>query len=309
MNTGVVIPVGPARRENLTTCLEHLALQTVKPKIIVLVCDGPDAHIEMEVQSYPIPLAILDAPKHEPGMPQPRNIGARLLMTLDQDERFKSIPPISHAWFVDTDIIFRADCLEHFQKAMEANDEPRILVGPYDWLHEGAPREPDMNLKNDPRWVSFNDAYPWDVERENLAAGLACFTGNLVWPLDLFKKVGGFWDELHHGRCEDGELGLRAVGMGIGVSFVPEARGWHMWHPFSVDWVATANSRDVPMINARHPWKELGEGGDELFVVDEDGKRFNVRCGKCGENFNSNLIWEHREECQGTPEARRPAHA
>lgn len=303
MEVGVIIPVGPGREENLETCLKSVIEGTVRPAIIVLVCDGPDAHLNLSAENCPVPLAILKAPKHEPGMVQPRNVGAKLLMDLRKDERFKKVPAITHLWFLDTDIIVKSDALEHYRKAMEANDEARILVGPYDWLPDGV-REPVTDLHNDPRWVSFKDAYPWDVERENLAAGLACFSGNLVWPIDLFKKVGGFWDEIHHGRCEDGELGLRAVGMGIGVSFVKEARGWHMAHPIDIDLVTARNAIDVPKINARHPWKELGApkelgGGDELFVVDEDGKRFNVRCGKCGDNFNSNFIWEHRDECKG----------
>lgn len=306
MEVGVVIPVGPGRVENLTAAMECLERQTVRPSIIVLCCDGPDAHIDAQVQNWRVPIAILDLAKHEPGMPQPRNVGAKFLMDLNgrEDEEFKNIPEITHIWFLDTDIITTPDALEQYIKAMEANDEPRILVGPYDWLPPDV-GSPQPELHNDPRWVSFKDAYPWDVERENLAAGLACFSGNLVWPLDLFKKSGGFWDEIHHGRCEDGELGLRAVAMGIGVSFVPEARGWHIDHPYDPEERTRRNARDVPMINARHPWKELGEGGDELFVVDQDGKRFNVRCGKCGENFNSNLIWPHRDECQGKPEIRR----
>lgn len=295
MKVGVVIPVGPGRRENLEQCMRSLVQGTVKPAIIVLVCDGPEAHIDIDPTTVPVPVAILDTPKHQPGMPQPRNVGVQSLLKVQADER-SGIPEITHVWFLDTDIIVAEDALEHYYKAMAANDEPRILVGPYDWLHPGE-RTPLPDLKNDPRWVSFNDAQPWDVERENLAAGLACFSGNLVWPLDLFKKVGGFWDEMYHGRCEDGELGLRAVSMGIGVSFVSKARGWHLHHDFDPTVVSARNARDVPMINARHPWKELGEGGDELFVVDEDGKRFNVRCGHCKQEFNSALIWAHREEC------------
>jgi GT2 family glycosyltransferase len=301
METAVVIPMGPNRQENLQRALEHLESQNVKPAITVICCDGPESNVDpASVQNYTIPVVILNLPKHEPGMVQPRNEGAHFLMRMNdgEEEQFESIPEITHIWFLDSDIVTRPDALEHFVKAMEANDEPRILVGPYDWMPPGQVT-PMPDLRNDPRWVSFNEYYPWDVERENLAAGLACFSGNLVWPLDLFKKVGGFWDELHHARCEDGELGLRAVGMGIGVSFVAEARGWHIHHDYSVDVVNEKNARDVPMINARHPWKELGQGGDELFVVDEDGKRFNVRCAGCGENFNSNHIWKHREECEG----------
>jgi hypothetical protein len=307
MEVGVVIPVGPGRLENLQMVLERVVSQSSPPRIVVLVCDGPDAKVQVAKGMAPVPLAILEAPKpHEPGMEQPRNVGARLLTDLgEKDERFAGL---THVWFLDSDVIVRWDCLEQYAKAMNANSEERVLVGPYEWLPPGK-REPDPALHNDPRSASFAEFQPWDIHKGDLSAGLACFSGNLMWPLDLFQKVGGFWDELHHGRCEDGELGLRAVAMGIGVSYVREARGWHLWHggapaptPEYLERTARLNSRDVPMLNARHPWKELGEGGDELFVVDEDGKRFNVRCGKCGEEFNSGEIWNHRKECHAEPQ-------
>jgi len=109
-------------------------------------------------------------------------------------------------------------------------------------------------------------------------------------------RIGGFWNELHHGRCEDGELGLRAVAMGVAISFQSKARGWHVAHDTNNSLIQKRNDRDVPMINSRHPWVQ----GNGLFVVDEDGKRFNVRCPNCKESMNTLLWWEHAEKCLGT---------
>jgi len=285
VNVATVIPVGPGREANLSEVLQSLRVQTSPPTAIILVLDGPDAEPSVLPHDYPIPVETLRIPKHEPGQEQPRNAGVRFAV--------EKVPGLTHVWFLDSDIVTLSITLEKFQQAMIAEGEPRILVGPYDWLPPEV-RQPMPQLKNDPRWVTFDESYPWEIRREQLSAGLACFSGNLVWPVDLFVKTGGFWDELHHGRCEDGELGLRAVAMGIGVSFVKEARGWHLWHQVDHNGVFQKNARDVPMLNARHPWKDLGEGGEELLVVEEDGKRFNWRCGVCGEEMNSAHIWAHK---------------
>jgi hypothetical protein len=285
---------------------------------------------------YGLPLAVLRSPeKHQPGMEQPRNVGVRLLADLpSRDERFEGL---SHVWFLDTDVIPDPDALASFAHAefatevwrcpecghieigpdetessecpacftVNANDEGDtwepvdvVQVGPYDWLPPGK-REPMPELKNDPRWPSFDSHKPTDVLTSDLSAGLACFSGNLVWPIDAFQRIGGFWDELHHGRCEDGELGLRAVGMGLGISYVADARGWHLHHDRNVEWIEQTNAIDVPKLNARHPWKELGYGHDELFVVDQEGKRFDCRCGDCGRSFPSAEIWQHKATCNG----------
>lgn len=294
-----------------------------RPDQIVVITDGWDSHI-YDFRPCVIPTSFHSIPKHEPGKMQPRNVGVRILETQGFD----------YVWFVDSDLLFDPAAYANFKAAADIG--PRIMVGPYDWMPPGV-RTPLPSLQNDPRWIGFNENEPTDVLSNNLAAGLACFSGNLMWPLADFKRVGGFWDELHHGRCEDGELGLRAVAAGMGVSYVRGARAWHMHHEINYDWVVQANARDVPMLNERHPWMEgrcacgmemklhthsgcpeLDSNGDDdepcscgapailhtageqcngfqkaLFVVDEDGKRFNTRC-ICGWEGNSAEIWAHQ---------------
>lgn len=289
---GVVIPVGVGRAENLVEVIGCLNRQTVLPEVVVLACDGPEAHLGLEPkEGFQLPMSIMHLPKHEPGMEQPRNAGVREL------ERFD----VTHVWFLDTDVIVGDDCLEALLLSVGAcqnhGEDAEIIVAPYDWLPPGV-REPTPDLRNDPRWGSF-ERYPcYEVVREDLAAGLACFSGNLLWSIEAFKRVGGFWNELHHGRCEDGELGLRAVAMGTGVTFQGEARGWHLWHRINLTLTQQRNFRDVPMINERHPWKELPDGPRlELFVVEEDGKRFNARC-PCGWEGNTVEVFAHQAGCE-----------
>lgn len=283
IKVGVVIPVGPGRRENLTEVLRSLEAQILKPDSIMLVCDGREALIgTTEAQEFvpSIPLTSVLTEKHQPGMEQPRNIGVRFLRQLH--------PDVTHVWFCDSDVILAPEAGVAFGEAM-AFDAERILIGPYEWLPGGV-REQAPAIKNDPRWGSFNQHDPDETVVNDLSAGLACFSGNLIWPIAEFERVGGFWNEIHHGRCEDGELGLRAVAMGVPIGFVREARGWHLDHARNLAWIEQANSRDVPMLNDRHPWVQ-GEG---LFVVEEDGKRFNARCMECDWEGNTAEIWAHK---------------
>jgi hypothetical protein len=230
-------------------------------------------------------------------MEQPRNIGVRELQKV---AAFGLPNPITHVWFLDTDIIFGPNTLQAFADAYEANPEPRILVGPYDWMKPGERTLPPVDLSRDSdridhaddRWNAFDAHPPDEVTYNPTGSGPACFSGNLVWPIDEFWRVGGFWDQMHHGRCEDGELGIRAVAAGVGVSFVAKARGFHLWHPVNVDWVLATNAVDVPKINKRHPFMPDGEG-PHLLMAAKDGVRFDFKCPTCGGRFNSLSYWAH----------------
>lgn len=316
MKTAVVIPVGPGRRENLSMCLAHIVASRVRPRLVLLVMDGPEAEVDQEVLAEvrgQLPVGVVRAQKHHPGMEQPRNIGVRHLQRVN--ERISS--KFTHVWFLDSDVIVDPGALEAFTAANGPAN--RILIGPYDWLPPGT-REITPGLCNDPRWPSFKSNEKFKALVDDLSAGLACFSGNLVWPIDEFVRIGGFWNEIHHGRCEDGELGLRAVACGVPISFVGEARGWHLWHEVNTAETLRRNERDVPMLNERHPWVErrctcghqetdhspdgarpcmacdcVNLRKEELFVVEEDGKRFDVRC-PCGWSGNTAEIWTHQAQ-------------
>ena len=295
---GIVIPVGPGRQANLAQCLLGIA-ELRRPIIpldligVVLVGDG----VEMDELIATVPLAlrsrtgVLGLPKHKPGMEQPRNQGVRYLRG--------RWPEATHAWFVDSDVVLEPGALDAMGDALDGWAEPRILVGPYDWLPEtwrpetGVGWPSRSGVRNDPRWPMIEANDPSHVFRGDLSAGLACFSGNLVWPIGEFQRIGGFWSEIHHGRCEDGELGLRAVAMGIGISMVSGARGYHLWHPIDVDAAIARNERDVPMLNERHPWVE----GADVFMVDRDGKAFDVRCSGCGKLIPTIGWWAHATGC------------
>lgn len=273
---GVVIPAVQDRLDNLRLVLAYLADQTHPIEHVVIVCDGWQLdYNDIDLRLSP---TIVSIEKHHPGMEQPRNVGVRFLL-----------PSCTHVWFCDSDIILAEDALESLMDAVYHN--PMGLVyAPYDWMAPGE-RLPRWDLHNDPRWEMFLKYEPHDVVRDrNFGVALGCFSGNLVWNIEEFKRVGGFWNELYMGRCEDGELGLRAAAMGIPMSMQRKARGWHVHHPINGKLINEKNSRDVPMINERHPWLQ-DEG---IIVEDKDGKRFSVKC-ECGEVINTGEYWEHIE--------------
>lgn len=293
MTVGVVITAAPGRTENLTAVLDCLAVQTTPAAAVVLIEDGGQVISE-------VPAGIADrftswvTAKHEPGREQPRNLGVRALR--------EGWPDVTHVWFLDSDIIVESNCLEELLEALDRGPEDRIVIAPYDWCPPGMrpagdnPAEVGPGFKgvhNDPRWEMFHAHDADHVFRDDLSAGLACFSGNLVWNVAEFQRVGGFWNELHHGRCEDGELGLRAVAMGVPIGLTEFARGWHLWHPIDRDRVVRANERDVPMLNERHPWVQ----GSDVFMVDRDGKAFDTRCGNCGAEIPTGEWWQHAADC------------
>lgn len=290
----IVIPATPGREENLMAVLGCLEVQTVKPAAVVIVWDNAHAGPGEEIEKYDLPIRVLFTAKHKPGEMQPRNRGVRYVETKRRQ--------VTHAAFLDSDILVQPHWLEHYERAIEQGGPEGIYYGPYEWLGPKK-RQIDPLFKNDTRWPMFEEASVGKDLRPrfvgDLSKGLGCYSGNLVWNIADFCRVGGFWNELHNGRCEDGELGLRAVGMGVPIGLVPEARGWHLWHggppnptPEWLKYACGINDIDVPKIQERHPWVE----GSGLFVVEEDGKRFDVRC-VCGWSGNTALIWEHQARC------------
>lgn len=283
----VVIPVGAGRESNLREVFAALERQTEQPSVVVVIRDGADA---AKPPDSTLDVITHTAPKHEPGREQPRNVGVRIA---------KQFSPAEHVWFLDSDVVVEPDCLELILDAYaDGPTMKRIMVCPYDWLAPGnrPPIDPENLEMRDPRWEQFNASPPEKVYTEDLSAGLACFSGNLVWPVEEFERVGGFWSELHHGRCEDGELGARAVSMGVPISFCSWARGFHLHHWRSMTVMLERNRRDVPMLNARHPWIQQDT---VVFMVDRDGKAFDVRCHGCGEQIPTVGWWEHAAGCAG----------
>lgn len=282
----VVIPSVESRQDNLNAVLDHVDKQTLTPEAVVVVCDGWEPESDSQFVGENINVFYYSIPKHRPGLEQPRNRGVRFLQSLGLDTNY--------VHFLDSDCLPAPDCLAQYKLAHEYSSAvDRIMLGPYDWMGPGS-RNIQEDLYNDPRWEMFNTYGDYTTTFEgHLGVSLGCFSGNLVWPIKEFVKVGGFWSELHMGRCEDGELGLRACSMMIPMALVKNARAFHIHHEINSEAIYEKNARDVPLLNKRHPWVE----GEEIFVVDTEGKRFEWLCSECGQYINTGEFWGHFREC------------
>lgn len=275
MKTGVVITYGADRIENVNRTLDYLdELVVAEPEAVILVLDGHSELPDMRSERLRGRLGLIKIAKHEPGQEQPRNVGVRVLREVH--------PDVTHAWFLDSDILVRPNCLQFY----EEQPEDAILIGPYEWMPPGV-TEPIPDLHNDPRWEMFLERAHEAVVAD-LGVALGCFGGNLVWPIAEFTRIGGFHPMLYHGRCEDGELGLRAAAHRIPMVLVPDARGFHVSHPVNHELAFQRNQRDVPLLNSWHPWVQ--EKG--LIVTDQDGARFDFACA-CGQQVNTLEMWRH----------------
>ena len=251
---GVVCPVGPER--DVRPLLASLDAQSRLPRFVVFVWDGVEPY---DVASAGVPVRHVVTPKHHPGAEQPRNIGVRHLRAV--------APDCTHVWFCDSDLVYAEGACEAFSD--HAGDH--VMLGPYEWL-TGAEKGLQPSVRNDPRWPAF-DALDGQVLYGDLGSAVGHFSGNVVWPISLFQRLGGFHSDLFHGRCEDGELGLRAVESGVGVMYVAGARGYHQEHSVDLPLILERNRRDVPLLAEWHPWVL-----DALRFSDEDGCRLDWVC-------------------------------
>jgi hypothetical protein len=280
---GVVIPTAEGRQDNLARVIDGISAQIYAPEHIVIVCDGWSPVDDNEYSVFSANrTTIVSTEKHIPGKEQPKNVGVRHLPFL-----------CNHVWFLDSDVLPGPYALQAYKNAYEESPPlRRVFIGPYEWMKEGQ-KKAQYSLHNDPRWEMFRRFDYRSTFVGHLGVALACFGGNMVWPVDEFKRVGGFWNDLHAGRCEDGEMGIRATSMSCAFALVRDARGFHIHHKVNTKVIHEKNKRDVPMINERHPYVQ-DEG---LIVADYDGARFNQICQYCGKEINTLEYWLHAEEC------------
>lgn len=275
---GIVITACAGRENNLRQALDKINQLRPQPTAVVVVIDGTLREYNDELLKLLDGCEVVSIPKHQPGHEQPRNVGFTRLRQLD--------PGVEYCWFLDSDLLVAGDALRSYADVARPD---RILVGPYDWLPPGR-GDRARSLRNDIRWPAFERYAPTDPQH-GVHAFLACLGGNIVWPVEVFSTLGGFSRHLYHGRCEDGELALRAHEHHVPVGFVRDARAWHLHHPVNLEDVYAKNRVDNPKLLDWHPWL-----ADEGFVlVDEDGTRFDYVCPVCGEQMNCHYFWEHRE--------------
>jgi glycosyltransferase involved in cell wall biosynthesis len=268
----VVIPVGSGRMGNVHLVLASLEAQTMKEFEVILVNDGNiDEEYSPMIKMHPsLDIKYIYAPKHigGSGTIQPRNRGTMIALS----------PFVVYA---DSDVILNKDALKYYVQDFEENPD-RVVVGIYHWLTPMRISAVDVknrfddiieeklthlplngpqthNIARDMRLSLFNEQPREYVYRANTAEErkqlypkfLACFSGNIAFPQEIFWSVGGFWNELAAGIHEDGCMGLALMCAGKGISFDKRIYGGHIYHPRNVDYIKKMWAIEIPKINRR----------------------------------------------------------
>lgn len=193
---------------------------------------------------------------------QPRNKGAR------QAENPFFI-------FADSDVVLPPNALALYNEDM-SNNPNRIMLGIYHWLHPMIVTQRDVierfdniihhhlqkvplsepqthNICRDMRLKTFLETTPNDVFQKpgNLGAALACFSGNICWPKELFWGIGGYDNHVHAGAHEDGLSGLRAYFEGYGISYDKRIVGGHLYHSRDVGYIMSFKWQEMEYINSK----------------------------------------------------------
>jgi len=170
---------------------------------------------------------------------QPRNKGAR------QAENPFYI-------FADSDVILPPNTLALYNEDM-SNNPSRIMLGIYHWLHPMIVTHKDVIERFDDVIHHRLQKIPLsEPQTHNICrAALACFSGNICWPKDLFWGIGGYDNHVHAGAHEDGLSGLTAYFKGYGISYDKRIVGGHLYHGRNVNYIQSFKWQEIEYINSQ----------------------------------------------------------
>lgn len=210
---GFVIP-SYDRADNLRLVLQGLEQQTEQEFAVVVCDDGSTDDTEEVVASFAGSLSIVYCWRardgYDPGAV--RNKGVRYLPRA-----------VTHIWFLDSDVILSPGAVEH-ALTKHLGPHPEVVVaGRYDWLRPDVRRAPFEGQ------FAADHRSKWDCDEIVRCSG-AALTGNLIVPLDIFLKTGGFDPNLKGMRAEDCEFGYNLRSKGYMMVMCEHIVGYHLCH-------------------------------------------------------------------------------
>jgi GT2 family glycosyltransferase len=199
------------RRDDVRRLLEGLAGQLDDPAaaagvdVLVVVDGSTDGTRELlEDLTFPVPLTTLW--QENAGLSAARNRGL-------EAARGEVV------WFLDDDMLVPEGTLARHRAAHDSGPE-RLVVGP-------CLPPPDRSIV--PvirRWADHQYA---ELARAGRVENALYFSAaNTSGPRELWRRVGGFAEDLRGWGGEDYELGLRLLGEGVTVAYDHDAVVWHL---------------------------------------------------------------------------------
>jgi peptidoglycan/xylan/chitin deacetylase (PgdA/CDA1 family)/GT2 family glycosyltransferase len=251
MSIGVVIPTYN-RRDSLVYTLQSLAGQTNQNFHVVVVddgsTDGTRTMIEqlMQQATWQGRLRWIGCgPNHGHRAGRARNVGAA---NLAQECTFMIM--------LDSDIIVSPTVIERYAQT-HARYPTTVIMGTIEWLpplersdlsqlfEQGvdALRLKRLKVPTTPRRIKGTFVGPdfrgWHLQRSSDALHPISpelgWTGNVGYPLSVFRELEGFDEAIRGYGYDDVELGVRAHKQGIQSLFDTGMWSLHIWHP-KVDW-------------------------------------------------------------------------
>lgn len=237
----VIVAVGADRYYNLSLMLHALSLQTFKDFEVVLCCDsqrGIESSIIHTAKGRGLCIQYSWLPR-DPTRPNLGAINKNRGAVLAQSDLLV---------FVDSDVVLNSGALEAYAEDFQKFPR-RALCGPYHWLPPMRVTTEDIEL----RWDDFVHArlpithlppyshnvhpdpriIPWDIVSPDALycdymRSIMILGGNWAIHREVFRNVGGLWEELQCGI--DGAFGLALYQAGYSWSFDARSAGYHLYH-------------------------------------------------------------------------------
>ena len=270
------------RSEHLRLVASALSKQTNQDFEWIIVDDGSTDDTEKIVKEFTVVKAfkILKYYKFD------KHTGYRQNRCRNQGARMADKESKAYL-FLDADVLLYPDVIEKYIEALNKNDR-RIIVGMYWWgkpiqitpidvfenwnkiLDESLPpvenAQPHGMQGKDIREASFLETTPDEMHFDDGHA-LACFGGNLLIPIDIFREVAKYnmaynpkdnkdeycgYDEYYDAPVEDGDFGLNLRDLQIPVSLHNGINGYHVWHPRNIGEIQQKSRENIVYLDKKH---------------------------------------------------------
>ena len=217
---GVVIPAHGHYRDVIARTLEAVREQTVQPRAVVVVIDGPDPGLEELVRAHASNFEILVLPKNSGGPATPRNEGAAILLGRHE---------LDGIWFLDSDDVPHPRFIEMTSRAMDENPDADLVCTDFDrWTANSDQPTPSVPTTGKPDCTAID----LDWYLDSTGSILPSFTVVRTRCFSWIRDSGDPFDPSYRNN-QDYEMFVRILHQGHGIRLECKAGSYRM-HPHAI---------------------------------------------------------------------------